>query len=164
MSRAVSEPGLRWRRRRQLHDYEVKLPNLTFYGGRGHTTTNFPFSFWTSIKSLRIQLQEKSPAFDILSGSKWTRLSLKELKFIFLATFSLPSLLKVPYVFGSSTTFQRRREWICESGCQVSGRLHVFAGFFCPWTPPRLHFMLSLHFSHSLQSSFCILHPACVLL
>ena len=30
------------------------------YGGRGHTTTNFPSSFWASIKSLRIQLQEKS--------------------------------------------------------------------------------------------------------
>ena len=27
-----------------LHDYDVKPPNLTFYG-RGHTTTNFPSSF-----------------------------------------------------------------------------------------------------------------------
>ena len=68
---------------RPLHDYDVKPPNLTFYGGRGHTTTNFPSSFWTWIKSLRIQLQEKSPAFDILSGSKQTRLSLKEHKLIF---------------------------------------------------------------------------------
>ena len=26
-----------------LHDYDVKPPNLTFYGGRGqHKTTNFP--------------------------------------------------------------------------------------------------------------------------
>ena len=34
-------------------------------------------------------------------------------------------------VFGSSTTFQRRKEWICESRCrQVSVRLHMFAGFF----------------------------------
>ena len=55
---------------RPLHDYDVKPPNLTFYGGRGHTTTNFPSSFLTWIKSLRIQLQEKLPAFDILSGSK----------------------------------------------------------------------------------------------
>ena len=54
---------------RPLHDYDVK-PNLTLYGGRGHTTTNFPSYFWAWIKSLRIQLQEKSPAFDILSGSK----------------------------------------------------------------------------------------------
>ena len=37
------------------------------------------------------------------------------------------------YVFGSSTTFQRRKEWICESRCrQVIVRLHVFVGFFCP--------------------------------
>ena len=37
------------------------------------------------------------------------------------------------YVFGSSTTFQRRKEWICESRCrQVLVRLHVFAGFFYP--------------------------------
>ena len=68
-----------------LHDYDVKAPNLTFYGGRGHTTTNFPSSFWTWIKSLRIQLQEKSPAFDILNGTKQTRLSLKERKFIFFS-------------------------------------------------------------------------------
>ena len=46
--------------------------------------------FLTWIKSLRIQLQEKLPAIDILSGSKYIRLSLKESKFIFLATFSLP--------------------------------------------------------------------------
>ena len=40
-----------------VHDYEVKPPNLTFFGGRGHTTTNFPSTFW--VKSLKIQLQEK---------------------------------------------------------------------------------------------------------
>ena len=51
--------------------------DATFYRGRGHTTTNSPFSFWTLI----IQLQEKSPAFDILRGFKYTRLSLKERKF-----------------------------------------------------------------------------------
>ena len=54
-----------------LHDYEVKPPtHLTHYGGRGHTTTNFPSPFRTSIKSSRIHIQENSPAFDILSGSK----------------------------------------------------------------------------------------------
>ena len=26
------------------HDYDVKPPNMTFYGGRGHMTTNFPSS------------------------------------------------------------------------------------------------------------------------
>ena len=35
--------------------------------------TNFPFSFWNWIKSLRVQLHEKAPAFDKLSGSKQTR-------------------------------------------------------------------------------------------
>ena len=33
-----------------LHDYDVKPPNVTFYGGCGNTTTNFPFSIWTWIK------------------------------------------------------------------------------------------------------------------
>ena len=83
---------------RPLHDYEVKPPNLPFYGGREQTTTKFPSSFWTWIKSLRIQPQEKSPAFDILSRSRYSRLSLKERKFFFLPMFSLlssSSLLKV---------------------------------------------------------------------
>ena len=54
-----------------LHAYEVKpLTHLMHYGGRGHTTTNFPSPFRTSIKSSRIQIQENSPAFDLLSGSK----------------------------------------------------------------------------------------------
>ena len=30
-----------------LHDYGVKIPNLTFYGGRKQATTNFSFSFKT---------------------------------------------------------------------------------------------------------------------
>ena len=73
-----------------------------FYRGRGHTTKNSPFSFWTSIKFLIIQLQEKSPAFHILRGFKYTRLSLKERKFIFWRRFhcqsssSLPKLPNVP--------------------------------------------------------------------
>ena len=45
-------------------------PNATFYGGRGHTTTSSPFFIWTGINPLRIQLREKSPTFDELSGSK----------------------------------------------------------------------------------------------
>ena len=39
------------------------------------------------MKYFRIQLQEKSPAFDTLSGSKIDAIQLKERKFIFLATF-----------------------------------------------------------------------------
>ena len=57
---------------RPLHDYDMKPPNLPFYGGRG-PDDQFSFLFL----NLSIQLQEKSPAFDILSGSKWTRLSLE---------------------------------------------------------------------------------------
>ena len=90
----------RWR---PLHDYDVKPPKETSYGGRGHTTTIFPFSIstWindvlyrrhsallieeTRIKHLRIQLPEKSPTFDELSGSKLTQLSLKGRKFLFFS-------------------------------------------------------------------------------
>ena len=78
----------------------MKLPNLPFYGGCGHTTTNFPSSFWAWMKSLRIQLQQKVACIFLTywTGQK-TWLTLKERKFIFLPTFSLPSspsLLKVP--------------------------------------------------------------------
>ena len=38
---------------RPLQDYDVKPPNGTFCGGRGHTTTNFSFSNWTCIKALK---------------------------------------------------------------------------------------------------------------
>ena len=47
---------------------------------------------------------------------------------------------------------------------QVSDRLHVFAGFILPLNPSQLQFMLGLYFTPSLQSLFCILHPACILL
>ena len=67
--------------------------NLTSYGGRGHKTTNFPFSFWNWIKSLRIQLQEKSPALGILSGSKLDATKCERTQIHFLLAFSLPSLL-----------------------------------------------------------------------
>ena len=30
-----------------LHDYDVKIPNFTFYGGRKQATTNLSFSFKT---------------------------------------------------------------------------------------------------------------------
>ena len=30
-----------------LHDYDVKMPNFTFYGGRKQATTKFSFSFLT---------------------------------------------------------------------------------------------------------------------
>ena len=47
------------------------------------------------------------------------------------------------YVLGSSTTFQRRKEWICESRCrQVIVRLHVFVGFFALEVKPFHDFSL----------------------
>ena len=51
-----------------LHDYDVKMPNFAFYGGRKQATTKFYFSFWAWIWSLEIQLQEGSPTFDKVSG------------------------------------------------------------------------------------------------
>ena len=121
----------RWR---PLHHYDVKPPNLTFYGGHGHTTTNFPSSFCSWIKSLRIQVQEKSPSFDIFSGSKQPRLRLKERKFIFLPLFSLPSssssLLKVsillaPLVFSVLCILwiATKRAWRLHGAARVSSKV-----------------------------------------
>ena len=54
-----------------LHDYNVKVPNLTFCRGREHKTTTFFFFSWTFIQSYRIQLQKKLPAFDELNELEW---------------------------------------------------------------------------------------------
>ena len=51
-----------------LHDYDVKMPNFAFYGGRKQATTKFYLSFWALIWSLEIQLQEGSPTIDKASG------------------------------------------------------------------------------------------------
>ena len=39
-----------------LHDYNVKLPNLTFCRGRGTEDNDFFFFFWTLMQSFRFQL------------------------------------------------------------------------------------------------------------
>ena len=70
-----------WRSRR--HDYHVKPPNATFYGGHQHTTTNFPIFLEPGLK----KIQEKSPIFDKLNGFKETQKGLKGRKFILSATF-----------------------------------------------------------------------------
>ena len=72
-----------------LHDFDVKMPNCTFYGGRKQATTNFSFSFYTWMRSPRNQLLENSPTFDIFSDLAWRRLPKRE--FILKVTFSLPS-------------------------------------------------------------------------
>ena len=53
-----------------LQDYNLRLPNPMFYGGRENTTKNFPFSFWTWIQPFGIQLQDNSPLFDKLKPVK----------------------------------------------------------------------------------------------
>ena len=53
-----------------LHDYNLRLPNPMFYGGRENTTKNFPFSFWTWMQPFGIQLQDNSPLFDKLKPVK----------------------------------------------------------------------------------------------
>ena len=60
------------------------------------------------------------------------------------------------YVFGSSTTFEIRKEWICESRCrQVSVRLHHYLRDFSTTTiSARSPFYPSLRFTLSLQSAF----------
>ena len=49
--------------------WNLLIFKAVFYGGHECATINFPFSFWTWIKSLRIQLQEKLPSFDQLKES-----------------------------------------------------------------------------------------------
>ena len=51
-----------------LHDYDVKMPDFLFYGGRAQATTKFYFSFWAWLWSLEIQLQEGSFTIDKVSG------------------------------------------------------------------------------------------------
>ena len=60
--------------------------------------------------------------------SKTSRLKLKR-----EVSWTEKRVQDVDYVFWSSTTFKRRKEWICESRCrQVSVHLRVFGGLFCP--------------------------------
>ena len=47
-----------------LHDHDVKMPYVAFYGGRKQEPMKFYFIFWTWIWSLEIQLQEGLPTFD----------------------------------------------------------------------------------------------------
>ena len=49
------------------------MHNFTFNGGRKRATTNFSFSSLNLVWSLRNQLQENSPTFDILSELEQTR-------------------------------------------------------------------------------------------
>ena len=74
-----------------LHDFDAKMPNCTFYGGRKQATTKFSFSFYTWMRSPRNQLPKKSPTFDIFSDLARRRQSLPKCELILKVTFSLPS-------------------------------------------------------------------------
>ena len=84
-------------------------PNVTFYGGRANIRWWIFFSLLTWINSFRIQLQKKSSTFEKLNGSKLTQKSLKGHIFIFLATYSLPSL--------SLLKFSLLKPWFSKNSC-----------------------------------------------
>ena len=48
-----------------LHDYDEKMPNCKFCGGRKQARTNLFFSLYTWVRSLRNQLQGNSPTLAI---------------------------------------------------------------------------------------------------
>ena len=47
-----------------LYDYDMKMPNFTFYGRRKQATTIFSFFFWTWVWFLGVLSQKNSPPFD----------------------------------------------------------------------------------------------------
>ena len=75
-----------------LHEYDVEMPNFTFYGERKQATTKFYFSFWAWTWSLEIQLQEGSPTSSW--QSKWLGIiatKTERTQIHFLRTFLSPS-------------------------------------------------------------------------
>ena len=70
------------------------------------------------------------------------------------------SLFQTFYYPNAWNRLQRRKEWICESSCQVSDRLHFFAEYFdlnpCPSATTvyaQSAFCTSLRFTLSLQTA-----------
>ena len=87
-----------------MYDYDVKSPNLPFYGGREQYGDEFSFLFLKLNKILKNSTPGKSPTFDILSGSK-SGVQIDAIKFertqipFFYRRFHCrrrPFLLKVP--------------------------------------------------------------------
>ena len=66
-----------------LFDYDVKLPNFTFCGGREHKATTFFFFSWTPSSLLEFNSTKKVPAFDDLYEMEKARKSLKQRDFTF---------------------------------------------------------------------------------
>ena len=59
------------------HDYDVKMPNFTFYGGRKQATRKFSFSFYTWEWFPRNHLQGKLPTLNII----FQRIGINVMKF-----------------------------------------------------------------------------------
>ena len=91
-----------------LHAYEVKPPtHLMHYGGRGHTTTNFPFSNLNKI--LKNWNPGKFTCIWHIERVQIDTIMFERPKIHFLSTFSLPSsssLLKVPNVITNHVTLK----------------------------------------------------------
>ena len=84
---------------RQPHDYDVKPPYATFYGGREHTTTNFLFSFSTWIIIQIYNSNNSTPGkmagyICQIERVQKDAIEIERMQIHFLATFSLPSSLR----------------------------------------------------------------------
>ena len=71
-----------------LHDYDVKIPNFTFSGGREHKTTTSFFFSWTIIHLLQGSLD-----FFFFFGSSFMHFFLSWYVFISFPFFLFPSFL-----------------------------------------------------------------------
>ena len=92
------------------HDYDGKMPNFTFCGGRKQATVKFSFSFWTWIWFLGIRLNKSSLAFDKVNHElEKPRWYWKNANSLFL-TFLWPSpswYLKLPITIQRLTRVSR---------------------------------------------------------
>ena len=147
-----------------LHDYGVKIPNFTFYGGRKRATTNLSFSFKTWVGSPIHQLQENLPTFDIFSELEWARQSLEKREFILRVRFSLPSpssRLKLPSMDSSGSGLEQvdHTHHICDEaprwprGFGIKTKSQSSLLVFTPWyllpspsvgSSPRSHLISSV--------------------
>ena len=73
----------------RLYDYDVKLPNATFYEGRKRTMTNFHFLFLNLNKVLKNSTLGEIAHF-LLERFQIDTIKFGRTQILFLATFSLP--------------------------------------------------------------------------
>ena len=90
---------------RPLHDYQTwNVLMRRFMEDMNIRGRNFPFSFWSWIKSWRIQVQQKSPIFDKFFQIDAIKLERMQIQFFGATPFPLPSsslLHKFPLVITS---------------------------------------------------------------